>query len=100
MEAVGEQPLPGVNSVALAEAEARLPTGPWARLALWNGWPIRGHHVLSKPNQNSGPVMAVTPAVLSPDPNSRAPELKCSIKLEPSKHRRTFCSNFSASKHL
>ena len=46
------------------------------------------------PNQNSGPVMAVRPAVVSPDPNSRAPELKCST------HRRTLCSIFSASKHL
>ena len=37
LEAVGEQPLPGVGSVDSAEAEATLPTGPWARLALWNG---------------------------------------------------------------
>ena len=44
--------------------------------------------------------MAVRPAVLSPDPTSRPPELKCSLKLEPSKHRRTVCSKFSASKHL
>ena len=85
LEAVGEQPLPGVGGVASAEAEATLPTWPWARLALWNGWPIRGHHVLSTPNQNSGPVMALRPAVLSPDPNSRAPEIKFSIKVEPSK---------------
>ena len=56
--------------------------------------------MLSKPNQNPGPVMAVRPAVVSPDPNSRVPELKCSIKLEPSKHRRTLCSKFSAGKHL
>ena len=56
--------------------------------------------MVSKPNQNSGPVMPVSPADLSPYPNSRAAELKCSIKLEPSKHRRTFCSIFSASKHL
>ena len=41
--------------------------------------------MLSKPNQHSGPVMAVRLAVLSPDPNSRPPELKCSIKVKPSK---------------
>ena len=32
--------------------------------------------------------------------NSRPPELKCSIKLESSMHRRTICSKFSAGKHL
>ena len=85
LEAVGEQPLPGVGGVASAEAEATLPTGPWARLALWNGWPIRGHHVISKPSQNSGPVMALIPATLSPDPNRRPPELNCSIKVGSSK---------------
>merc|ERR1712143_120060 len=100
LEAVGEQPLPGVDSVASAAAEAKLPLSSWALLALWIGGPIRGHHVLSKPSHNSTPVTAFTPAVCRRDPNSRAPELKCSIKLEPSKHRRTFCSNFSASKHL
>ena len=41
--------------------------------------------MLSKPSQNSGLVMAVRLALLSPDPNSRPPELKCSIKVEPSK---------------
>ena len=44
-----------MGGVASVEAEATLPTWPWARLALWNGWPIRGHHVISKPSQNSGP---------------------------------------------
>jgi hypothetical protein len=53
--------------------------------------------VLSKPNENTGPVMAVRPAVVSPDPNSRALELKFSINLEPSKHRRTVPFKFSAS---
>jgi len=100
LEAVGEQPLPGVDSVASAAAEAKLPLSSWALVALWIGGPIRGHHVLTKPSQNSGPVMAITPHLCRPDPNSRAAELKCSIKVEPSKHRRTFCSNFSASKHL
>jgi len=85
LEAVGEQPLPGVDSVASAAAEAKLPLSSWALVALWIGGPIRGHHVLSKPSQNSGPVMALTPAVCRLDPNSRAPELKCSIKVEPSK---------------
>ena len=85
MEAVGEQPLPGVGGVASVEAEATLPTWPWARLALWNGWPIRGHHVISKPSQNSGPVMALIPATLSPDPNGRPHELNCSIKVGSSK---------------
>lgn len=56
--------------------------------------------MLSKPNQNTGPVMAVRPAVVSPDPNSRALELKFSIKLELSKHRRTVPFKLSASKHL
>ena len=56
--------------------------------------------MLSKPNQNTGPVMAVRPAVVSPDPNSRALELKFSIKLELSKHRRTVLFKLSASKHL
>ncbi len=41
--------------------------------------------MLSKPTQNYRPVIAVRLAALSPDPNSRAPELKCSIKVEPSK---------------
>jgi len=85
LEAVGEQPLPGVGGVASVEAEATLPTWPWARLALWNGWPIRGHHVISKPSQNSGPVMALIPATLSPDPNGRPHELNCSIKVGSSK---------------
>ena len=44
--------------------------------------------------------MAFRPAVKSPDPNSRPPELKCSIKLESSMHRRTLCSKFLAGKHL
>ena len=100
LEAVGEQPLPGVDSVASAAAKAKLPPSFCALLALFIGWPIRGRYMFSRPSQNSGPVIAVRPAALSPDPNIRAPELKCSIKVEPSKHRRTFCSNFSASKHL
>ena len=41
--------------------------------------------MLSKPSQNSGSVMANTPANCRPDPNSRAPGPKCSIKVEPSK---------------
>ena len=41
--------------------------------------------MLFKLSQNSGPVMAVTPAALSADPNSMAPGLKCSIKVESSK---------------
>ena len=100
LEAVGEQPQPGVDSVAPAASEAELPPSSCALQGLWIGGPIRGHHMLSKPSQKSGPVMALTPAVCRLDPNSRAPELKSSIKLEPSKHRRTFCSNFSASKHF
>jgi hypothetical protein len=56
--------------------------------------------VLSKQNQNTKPVMAVRPAVVSADPNSRALELKFSIKIEPSKHRRTVPFKCSASKHL
>ena len=80
-----------------AEATAKLATISCATLALRIGGPIRGHHMLSKPSQNSGPVIAVTPAACRPDPNNRAPELKCSIKLEPSKHGRTFCSNFGPS---
>ena len=71
--------------MALAEAKAILPTILYARVALWNGWPIRGHHVISKPSQNSGPVMALIPATLSHDPNSRPPELNCSIKVGTSK---------------
>ena len=58
LEAVGEQPLPGVGGLASAAAEARLPPSSCALLSLWIGWRIRGHHVLSKPSQNSGPVMA------------------------------------------
>jgi len=65
LEAVGEQPLPGVDSVASAAAEAKLPLSSWALVALWIGGPIRGHHVLTKPSQNSGPVMAFTPGCLS-----------------------------------
>ena len=53
------------------------------------------------PNQARMPGRSwLSPAVLSPGPNSKAPELKCSIKVEPSKHSRTLCSKFSASKHL
>ena len=37
LEGVGEQPLPGVGSVALVEAKARLPPVLCAGLALWNG---------------------------------------------------------------
>ncbi|MCP4493892.1 MAG: hypothetical protein GY820_42320 [Gammaproteobacteria bacterium] len=85
MEAVGEQPLPGVDSVASAAAEAKLPLSSWPLLSLWIGGPIRGHHVLTKPSQNSGPVIALTPAICRLDPNSRPAELKCSINVGSSK---------------
>ena len=49
--------------------------------------------MLSKPNQNTGPVIPVRPPVVSP-------ELKLSIKLEQSKHRRTVPFKFSASTNL
>ena len=37
LKAVGEQPLPGVGSIALAEAKAKLPSVICLGLALWNG---------------------------------------------------------------
>ena len=49
LEAVGEQPLPGVDSVASAAAEAKLPPSPCALLAIWIGWPSpQGYHNFEK----------------------------------------------------
>ena len=72
------QAFPGLEAVG---EQRKLPLSSWPLLSLWIGGRIRGHHVLSKPSQNSGPVIAVTPAVCRPEPNSRAASLKCSIKI-------------------